>query len=61
MATDRMWLIKQSEPEVRILIAKHLDGTWYTFHENLPEKLDAMFDDDVPFVTDWMIEYESKT
>lgn len=43
MANNRMWLVKKSEPDKRILLAKYYPSTgWYMFHDQ--EKLDDWFD-----------------
>lgn len=66
MADNRMWL-KNRSTGAQVLIAKWFasNGRWVVFHDDLAEKIEALFkDDDVGGQAfgiggnDWMVEYE---
>lgn len=64
MANNRMWL-KNVKTGEQVLLAKYYPTTgWYTFHDDIGKRMDALFDaDDHRSMwgnTDWRIEYEQE-
>lgn len=63
MANNRMWL-KNKRTGAQVLLAKYYPTTgWYTFHDDIHDKLDNLFEDNEPNPSqwgdnDWLIEYD---